>query len=158
MTGPEVLIRKSNHSGPDRVEVDVTDQFQQIAVGIDQERLVPPLKQMTGPLVFAIDELGVAKPDILHDAGKGNIAHLNGQMGVCRHETEGMDAIPETLYAFLQQQKKPRTVTRIEEDVLAAIATKNDVINGAGIMKSRFAWHARSVEKNLRLSSLTPRM
>jgi hypothetical protein len=39
-----------------------SDQFQQIAVGIDQQRLVPPLKQMTGPLVFAIDELGVAKP------------------------------------------------------------------------------------------------
>ncbi len=48
---------------------------------------------MTGPLVPAIDERGVAKPDTLHDAGEGNIAHLNGQMGVRRHETKGMDAM-----------------------------------------------------------------
>jgi hypothetical protein len=41
----------------------------------------------------------------------------------------------------LHQQEEPRTVTRIEENVLAAIPTQNDVINGAGIMKSRFAWH-----------------
>lgn len=89
---------------------------------------------MTGPLVFAIDELGIAKPDILHDPGEGNIAHLKGQMGVGRHETEGMDAIPETLNTFLEQQEKPRAVSGIKKDVLAAIATKNDVINGAGIM------------------------
>jgi hypothetical protein len=30
------------------------------------------------------------------------------------------------------------------------------MINGAGEMKSWFAWHGRSVDKNLRLSSLTP--
>jgi hypothetical protein len=72
-------------------------------------------------------------------------------MSVRRHETEGMDAIPETLDAFLEQQEKPRAVTRIEEDVLAAIAAKNDMINGAGEMKSWFAWHARSIDKNLRL-------
>jgi hypothetical protein len=35
MAGPGILIRKLNHSDPDGVEVDVTDQFQQIAVGID---------------------------------------------------------------------------------------------------------------------------
>jgi hypothetical protein len=50
-------------------------------------------------------------------------------MGVRRHETEGMDAIPETLDAFLEQQKKPRAITLIEEDILAAIAAKNDMIN-----------------------------
>jgi hypothetical protein len=136
--------------------VEVTDQFQQIAVGIDQQGLVPHLKQMTGPLEFAINELGVAKPDILHDPGEGTIAHLNGQIDVRRHETEGMDATPEALNAFLEQKEKPRAVTRIEEDILAAIAEKNDLINGARIMKSRFAWQARSVGENLRLSSLCP--
>jgi len=49
----------------------------------------------------------------------------------------------ETLGAFVEQQEKPGAVTHIEEDGLAAIAAKNEVINGAGIMKSRFAWHAR---------------
>ena len=52
-----------------------------------------------------------------------------------------LDAIAEALDAFLHQQEKPRTVTRIEEDVLAAITAKNDVVNSAGIMKSWFTWH-----------------
>jgi hypothetical protein len=96
---------------------------------------------MPGPVIFAINELGVAKPDILHNPGEGDISHLKGEMKVRSHEAKGMDAIPEALDAFLHQQEEPRTVTRIEEDVLAAIPTQNDVINGAGIMKSRFAWH-----------------
>lgn len=35
---------------------------------------------MAGSLVFAIDELGVAKADILHDATEGHFTHLDGQM------------------------------------------------------------------------------
>lgn len=155
MARPGILIGEANHFRPNGVEVDVTDQFQQIAVGIDEQRLVAALEQVAGSPVFAIDELGVAKSDILHNAGEGHVPHLDGQMDMVRHEAEGMDAIPETLNAFLDQQEKPRAVTVIEEDVLAAIAAKDDVINGAGIMKSRFAWHGRSVVENVRLSSLT---
>lgn len=119
----------------------VADQFQQVAVGIEQKRLVPPLEEMSGAFVFTIDKLGVAKPDILHDPGEGNVSDLKGEMNVRGHEAIGMDARPEALDAFLEQQEKSRTVTRIEEDVLATITAKDDVVNSAGIMKSRFTWH-----------------
>jgi len=62
-------------------------------------------------------------------------------MEVRRHQAKGMGPILEAFNTFLKQQKKTPTVSRIEEDILAAIATKNDVINGPGIMKSRFTWY-----------------
>jgi hypothetical protein len=61
-------------------------------------------------------------------------------MQVRRHQAKGMDTVLEAFGTFLQQQEKSRTVTRIEEDVLPAIAAKDYVINGAGIMKSSFTW------------------
>lgn len=73
-----------------------------------------------------------------------------------RHKTEGMDAISETLDAFLEQHEKPRAVTRIEKDILAAIAAMNDMVNGAGIMKSRFAWHARKCRRESPFVKLDP--
>lgn len=45
--------------------------------------------------------------------------------------------IPEALDAFLQQQEKPRAVTRIEEKALAAIAGENSGITGAGTIRPR---------------------
>ena len=56
-------------------------------------------------------------------------------------ETEARDA-------FLHQQEKPRAVTRIEEDVQAAITAKNNVVNSAGIMKSWFTWHTKNRQES----------
>ena len=71
------------------------------------------------------------------------------------HQTIGMNTGLEACNAFLKQQEKARLVCGIEEDVLAAIAAQNNVMNGAGIMKSWFAWHEMWLAQNLRLSNLT---
>jgi putative transposase len=61
--------------------VEVTDQFQQIAVGIDQQGLVPHLKQMTGPPRFK--KVKKYKSFTLKQAGwkllDGNRIWLNGR-------------------------------------------------------------------------------
>ncbi len=56
-----------------------------------------------------------------------------------------MDTVPETFNAFLQQQEKTCAVARIEEYILPAIAAKNYVVNGSGVMKSRFTWHGTRI-------------
>jgi hypothetical protein len=95
---------------------------------------------MAATFVFSVYELSIAKPHVLHDSGQGNIPYLHCSVDVSRHQTKSMDAVPESFNAFLQQQNKARTVVGIEEDVLPAIAAKNDMINGTGIMKSWFTW------------------
>lgn len=49
------------------------------------------------------------------------------------HQTIGMKTGLKAWNAFLKQQEKTRPGCGIEEDLLAAIAVQNNVINGAGI-------------------------
>jgi hypothetical protein len=65
---------------------------------------------MTGTRLFAVDELRITEPDVLHDTGEGGVPHLDSQMEVRRHQTKSMDAIIEAFNTFLQQQKETRTV------------------------------------------------
>jgi len=146
MAGPDVFFRIADHLRPDRVQMNVADQGQKITVGINQQSLVPPLKEMAGAPVLSVYELGISKSDILHDAGERDSPNLDCQMEMRRHQAKGMSAILEAFNAFLQQQEKTRTVAGIEDDVLPAVAAKNDVINGSGVMKSRFACHDTRAE------------
>ena len=78
---------------------------------------------------------------VLHDAGEGNVAYLDHQMNMVSHEAEGVDAMAETLDTFLQKKKEAGAVFFGEKDILSGIASQNDMVDGAGIMKSGFACH-----------------
>lgn len=81
--------------------MEITNQFQQIAVGIDQQRLVASLEQV--PLFFApaVDVFGIAKAEVLHDAGEGYLPHLDSQVDVVGHQAEGVDTVSEAFDALL---------------------------------------------------------
>jgi len=52
-----------------------------------------------------------------------------------------MDAVMEQLGPVLKEEVKAIPVGVVEEDVLAGISTKNDVVNGSRIVDTRFTWH-----------------
>ena len=92
-----------------------------------------------------VDPLGVTERDILHDAGKWDIFHLDNQMDMVGHEAERVYAMAESLNPFLQEKVKAVPVLITEKDVLFAIATENDMVNSAGIMDAGFASHAGTI-------------
>jgi hypothetical protein len=65
MAAPAIVFRVFYHPGAHRIEVNVPNQFQEIAIGIDENSLVPALKQMLGPLSLRVLVPGVAKTQIL---------------------------------------------------------------------------------------------
>jgi hypothetical protein len=61
MTAPWIFQRFVDHAGPYRIEVNVADQLQKIAVASHQYGLVPPLKKVAGFLFSPVDPAGVTK-------------------------------------------------------------------------------------------------
>ncbi len=57
------------------------------------------------------------------------------------HETKGMDPMLVSLYSLLQKKTKANSVNIRSENILAAIATKHDMIQCARKMNTRFASH-----------------
>ena len=82
--------------------MDICDEFEEIRVGIDKDRLVSPLKQVAASVHPAIDPCGITKGEVLHDAGKRNFACLNGNMDVVGHQAESVDTAAEFLDYSLQ--------------------------------------------------------
>jgi len=82
--------------------MNVADQFEEIAVDIDQKCFITSLEQMAHALFTAAYKTGISEAQVLHDAGKGDVADLNGKMDMIGHETEGMYTVPISLNAFLK--------------------------------------------------------
>jgi hypothetical protein len=77
-------------------------------------------------------------------------------MDVVGHEAKAVDAATELLHSILKKQVEAVPVTFIEENRISGIAAKDNMVDGAGIMKTGFTGHAGIMAINVRKSSLTP--
>jgi len=102
-----------------------------------------------------IGPAGIPEREVLHDSGKLDVGHLNGQMDVIRHQAESMDAVSVTLSPFLQKEEEAAAVFVVCEDILFAVSSENDMIQRAGIMKPRFPCHAQRIADKSNNASLT---
>ncbi len=103
MTAPAELFHAPDQARTQRVEVDVADQFQEVAVGIHQYGLISALEQMPRPLRFVVHPAGVAEGDILHDLGERDVRYLDGEMDVVGHAAQSVDAVAVALHPLLDQ-------------------------------------------------------
>jgi len=62
-------------------------------------------------------------------------------MNVVAHQTERMDAVTEPAGPFLEKEKQAVAVVIAEEDRLPAIAAKDDMVESAWDMDTRFSGH-----------------
>jgi len=75
--------------------MNVARQFLQVNIRVNQDRLVPPLEQMTRPVLAPIHPLRIAKAQILKNSRKRDVPYLDRQVNMIAHETEGVDAMTE---------------------------------------------------------------
>lgn len=156
MSTPGPRIHGGSRPGPDRVQVDVPNQFKQVSVGIDQDRLVPALKNVSRAALCVVDPFRVAEGNVLHDAGERHVASLHDEMDMICHQAETMYATAELFHCILENEIQPVPVPIIEEYGISSIAAKDDVIDGAGIVDAGFACHGGNISENGRKASLTP--
>ena len=97
---------------------------------------------MTDSLLTSIDIPGVSKAYVLNYFGKGYFANLNDEVQMICHQTKTMNAVSEPFNALLQQQIQPGSIRLDIKNILAAITTKNNVVDSARIMNTRFTSHA----------------
>jgi len=74
MPGPLIagkVIQAVNHSGTDRVEMNITDQFEQVIIGIANYGFVAVLKQMAAAIMPQIKHNGVAGQQAPHQTSQG---------------------------------------------------------------------------------------
>ena len=77
ITDPWILFEILYEVVTNRIEVNVTDQFQQVRILVAQNRLVTSLKEMSHLVIFQIEISGIPELKGLHHLGQGCRSHLH---------------------------------------------------------------------------------
>ncbi len=70
----------------------------------------------------------------LHDAGKGYVSHLQGEMDMVRHQAKRMNTKLVALNSFLENEIKATPVFIGKKYLLTCVASKYHVIERARVM------------------------
>jgi hypothetical protein len=81
----------------------------------------------------------------LHDTGERDVANLDSQVNMVCHQTKGENTVAVPFDTFLDEKEKPATVFGVKENVLTAIAAKDDMVQRTGIVKAGFTGHEKSI-------------
>ena len=121
------------------IQVDVSNQFAEIAIRLAEDRLVPPLKQVADLLVLSIVILTVTGEQAMHHATDPLVQHLRHQMHVIGHQAVSIQVEGSLGFLGLEKSKKLKIVIVGTENAPAIIATGDDVV--ASYFNSRFPHH-----------------
>jgi hypothetical protein len=80
VTRPCPVFRSWHHLRPDGVEDRITADLKKVGILLDQDGLEPALKQVAGPSVQLIEELGVDAVQLAHAQGQISVGRLDKEM------------------------------------------------------------------------------
>jgi hypothetical protein len=103
MAAPRILCRINRHLRPNRVQVDVADQFGKIGICIDHNCLITPLEQMPYATFAPVYPTRVPSDYTLQNTGERDIPHLQGDVDMISHQAKGMYAKAVTLDTLLKK-------------------------------------------------------
>ena len=87
-----------------------------------------PLEKVPGAVSSPVYPSRVAEGYVLHYLRQRHFSYLYCKVNMIRHEAEGMNAVPESLNPFLQEEIESVSVFILEENVMTCIPTDNNVV------------------------------
>ncbi len=116
------------HPRPHRIEFDVAHALEQIILGIDHRRPIPPFPQGAGALVMKVEILDVPPADALHHLRHALLlAWRRQQMYVVGHEDVRMHGQIVTLRRVQKRFFEELAVFVIAEDRFAIVSAQDDM-------------------------------
>jgi hypothetical protein len=150
IAGPLPVVRPFRHPGPDRVQDDIPANFEEMAVFLDQNGLVPALEQVTGPAMAFIEELRINAVQLSHAEGKVAVRGLDKKMIMVGHKAIGMTDPVVAFVDVLKGVQKVLTVCVILENRLLLVPAGGHMIDCAGVFDAERTGHGRTIaEKRL---------
>ena len=162
VAGPRIVVRFLHHFCPYGIQDHISAYFQEVAILLDQDRLVPALEQVAVPTVAFVEELGVNAVYLPHADRKVPVGGLDEEMIMVGHEALGVADPVVALVDVLKGVQKVQAILVILENRLFLVAAGRDVIHCAGVFDTKGTRHAARIaeerhkckEKDLTLRSL----
>ena len=128
-----------------RIEVQISGEFQEIGVFLDKNGLIPALIQMTLPMVAAVVIYGISRIESLHQVLQIRLQGLEEQMIMIGHQHIAVQLCMITVKTVGEDFKKFPAVTIILKDVFPFISPAGYMIPGTGVFYADRSGHARTI-------------
>jgi len=163
MSGPPVLLQFVHvfyNSGPERIQVDIAQQFQEIFFLLTKNRFIPVLKKVAAPLVTAVECYGIAGKNLSHQAAERLPAGTDKKMKVVGKQRPGVAPTPGLRKACFKAVNKVVPVIVVKKYILTIQTSDNDMVNCARNIKAFLSRHVQIVADQKRtvnqVNKLTP--
>jgi hypothetical protein len=93
MAAPLIVCESVYQPCAQRIEMNVSNKFFQVGIGLNRDSPVPPFKEMPGPVHFLIRSSCILTGDEANKPGKWGVMALNGHVHVIRHPAIGMNSM-----------------------------------------------------------------
>ena len=134
-----------HHPRAQRVQVDVSREFEQVGLFLDHDGLVPVLEKVPPPAMPAVEGPRIAREERAHHAREGTQAGPDQEVGVIRQEGPGVDGHVVRLRQAGQAAYKVLSVQIIPKNSTAFDAPHHYMMQGTGRVQAGAPWHAGSL-------------
>jgi hypothetical protein len=144
MTGPGEALKRAQiveDTRAEGVQVQIANEFQKINLLVDHDGFVAILEHVAGPLVTTIELSSIAGQERSHAPTYRTRVRPNQQMRVVRHEGPGVDCKMAGLREAGNPLDEIFPIRIVMEDDLAVQAPDHHMVQGAGCVEARSAWH-----------------
>jgi hypothetical protein len=108
--------------------MNVAQQLTKIGVSIDYHRIIAVLEQVSGRWHLPLRGARVTSADALHEPAQWLVAHLAEHVDVIGHPAVSMDAHAGGFQRIRDEAIEPESIVIGVKNVLAMIATQDDVV------------------------------
>ena len=141
IAGPPIRLRPLDHLCTDGVQYDIAADLKEMTVLLDQDRLVPALKEVPGPSVALVEQLGIDAVHLPHADGEITIRGLDEEVKMVGHQAVGVADPGIALVDVLEGVQEVLSVGVILEDRLLLVAAGGHMIDSAGIFDAEGTSH-----------------
>src|SRR3990172_12124935 len=136
-------MREGDHLRTNRIQVDISDQSQEILIPIAEKGLVPSLKEMAYFAVLPIEVAGIGEIQKLHDLRQRRFRCLDEQVEVIGHQDVGVEDKTALLLIMPESAEILASVLIVKENVLLLIAPGYHMVERSGKLYARRSCHGK---------------
>jgi len=139
--------------GPERIQVEVADQFEKIGLHLDDDGLVPVLEEVAGPPMAAVEDARVPREEGPHAPGEGAGARPDQEMEMVWEEGPRVDRERPYLDQACHPAHEVVPIPVVPEDRLSIQSPGHYVVEDPGGIEAWATRHndAESITRLIRL-------
>jgi hypothetical protein len=130
-----------DHSGPEGIQVQVTDKLEEVRLFLYGHRFVPVLEEVPDAFVAPVKGAGIPSEEAPHGSAERPGPRPDEEMGVVWQEGPSVDGESLGLRERREARDEVGPIPVVAEDRAALQAADHDVMKDAWRIQSRTAWH-----------------